>query len=302
VVSTNIADTGSYLIKMLVSDDFPMTMSTSFTLSVTNAAPKVDSVPGDVSLLHKSSLTIPLASNFKDDDGDPITMEATYKLNGGSAETKIPNGIFSFLSPFTIGVISTSIADTGVYTITLTVSDLLPASVTQKFTVTVTNAAPRVVSPPLPNLSVVHGKSISIPLAGSFIDDDGDTITMTATYSLNGVAGQKIPGGLFTLPTPFTIKATSSGLIDVGIYTISVEVSDSNFSVSDSFTLEVTNASPRELLTPIAVTAPQNKLTSMDLTAYFIDDDGDPMTLAATYSLNGGPTTSIPGGIFIKPS
>jgi len=115
--------------------------------------------------------------------------------------TKIPNGIFSVPSAFTIGVISTSIADSGVYTITLTVSDLLPASVTQKFTVTVTNAAPRVISPPLPNLSVAQGKFISMHFAASFIDDDGDTITMTATYSLNGVAGQKIPGGIFSNPS-----------------------------------------------------------------------------------------------------
>jgi hypothetical protein len=100
-----------------------------------------------------------------------------------------------------------------------------------------------------------------MPLAGCFIDDDGDTMSMTATYSLNGGAAKTIPGGLFTMPTPFTIKATSAGLVDVGLYTISVVVSDSKLSVSDSFTLEVTNASPRELLTPIVVTAPQNKLT-----------------------------------------
>ena len=66
-----------------------------------------------------------------------------------------------------------------------------------------------------------------MPLAGCFIDDDGDTVTMTATYSLNGDAAHSIPGGIFTLPTPLTIKATSAGLIDVGIYTISVIVSDS---------------------------------------------------------------------------
>jgi hypothetical protein len=41
----------------------------------------------------------------------------------------IPNGIFSVPSAFTIGVKSTSISDTGVYTITLDVSDPLPASV-----------------------------------------------------------------------------------------------------------------------------------------------------------------------------
>jgi len=59
-------------------------------------------------------------------------------------------------SAFTIDILSTSIADTGTYTITLKVSDPLPASVTASFTVTVTNAAPRAISAP-PNVSVVHG-------------------------------------------------------------------------------------------------------------------------------------------------
>jgi PKD repeat protein len=94
VVSTSIADTGSYKIMLTVSDEFPSSMTTSFTLSITNAAPKVVIVPGDVSLVHKSNLTIPLASYFADDEGDAITMEATYMVNGGAA-VAIPNGIFS---------------------------------------------------------------------------------------------------------------------------------------------------------------------------------------------------------------
>jgi hypothetical protein len=81
-----------------------------------------------------------------------------------------------------------------------------------------------------------------------------------------------------------------------------VIVSDTKLSVPASFTLDVTNASPREIKTPAAVTAPQKMLTPMDLTSYFIDDDGDPMTLTATYSFKGGAATPIPGGIFTKPS
>jgi hypothetical protein len=56
---------------------------------------------------------------------------------------------------------------------------------TQTFIVTVTNTAPKIASQP-PSFSMVHGKSISMPLAEYFIDDDGDTMTMTATYSLIG--------------------------------------------------------------------------------------------------------------------
>jgi hypothetical protein len=39
VAPTSITDTGSYVITMTVSDDTSSSMTTSFTLSVTNAAP-----------------------------------------------------------------------------------------------------------------------------------------------------------------------------------------------------------------------------------------------------------------------
>jgi hypothetical protein len=97
-----------------------------------------------------------------------------------------------------------------------------------------------------------------MPLAGYFLDDDGDTMTMTATYSLNGASAQPIPGGILTTPNPLTIDATSAGHSDVGIYTISVIISDSKLTVPASFTLEITNASPKLIKTPQPVTAPQN--------------------------------------------
>ena len=43
---------------------------------------------------------------------------------------------------------STSVLDTGTYTITLTVKDSLPSQVIQAFTVTLTNTEPRIVSTP----------------------------------------------------------------------------------------------------------------------------------------------------------
>jgi hypothetical protein len=254
VTSTSIADTGTYVITMIVSDPFPATFTSTFTLTITNAVPRVATVPGAISLVHGSSTSIPLTSNFVDDDGDPLTMTATYSLNGGGAVT-IPSGIFTVPSAFSIYVASTSIADTGVYTITLTVSDPLPASVTQTFTVTVTNAAPRLISAP-PSPFIVHGNYISMPLSAYFIDDDADPITMTATYSLNGGPAISIPGGIFTVPSTLTIDATSVGLADVGAYTISVSISDTFSSVTTSYTLYITNASPRLVSTPLPVTAP----------------------------------------------
>ena len=253
VKSTSLADTGTYVITMTISDDFPASITSTFTLSINNAVPRVVTVPEDVSVVHGRSLSIPLTSNFVDDDGDPITIEASYTLNGGAAVT-IPGGIFTLPSAFTILVTSTLIADTGVYTISLTISDTID-KVTQTFKVDVTNAAPILLSA-LPNSSLVHGKTISMPLSAYFKDDDADLITITANYSLNGGPAISIPGGIFTILPTFTIVAESKGLADVGAYTISVSASDSLSSVATSFTLTITNASPRLVSTPLAVTAP----------------------------------------------
>jgi hypothetical protein len=112
-----------------------------------------------------------LTSYFEDKDNDPLTMTATYSLDGKAAEN-IPSGIFTVPSAFIILVKSTSITDTGVYTISVTFADPLPASVTQSFKVNVTNFAPRIVKDPPSQPPLVHGKSISMNLTEYFIDDD----------------------------------------------------------------------------------------------------------------------------------
>ena len=67
-----------------------------------------------------------------------------------------------------------------------------------------------------------------MPLGSYFTDDDQDTLSLSATYSVNGGAALPIPGGMFTVGTlPMSLLAQSTGLGDVGTYTIAVLVSDS---------------------------------------------------------------------------
>ena len=87
--------------------------------------------------------------------------------------------------------------DVGIYTIAIIVSDAEPKTLTSSFTVEILNKPPKVVQSP-PNISMVHGKTLSIPLTGYFTDDDGDLLTVEATYSLAGAPSQPIPGGIFT--------------------------------------------------------------------------------------------------------
>jgi hypothetical protein len=144
-------------------------------------------------------------------------MTATSSFNGNAA-VALPSGIFKNSSAFTIDMNSTSVLDTGTYTITLTVKDSLPSQVIQTFTVTLTNTKPRVVSTPK-SISMIHGRTLSMPLSAYFEDDDGDALTIiTASYSLNGGLAKLIPQGIFNFTGPLTIEAKSVGLIDVGAY------------------------------------------------------------------------------------
>lgn len=123
MTSTSIADTGDYTINLIISDPLPSWISSSFVISITNEAPVQLSQPPNLSLVHGNSLAIALLPLFKDNDGDEFSISATYSLNGGS-EMAVPDGIFSWPAPGTMNVASNSMADVGLYTIKLTVSDL----------------------------------------------------------------------------------------------------------------------------------------------------------------------------------
>ena len=99
VASTSIADTGTYSFTIKVSDPWPQSVTSTFTLAIKNVAPKAVIVPPNHSVVHSTSLLIDLTSNFADDDLDPITMTATYSFNGGGA-VALPSGIFSYPNPF----------------------------------------------------------------------------------------------------------------------------------------------------------------------------------------------------------
>jgi hypothetical protein len=144
-------------------------------------------------------------------------MTATSSFNGNAA-VALPSGIFKIPSAFTIDMNSTSIHDTGTYTIKLTFKDSLPSQVIQTFTVTLTNTEPMVASTP-ENIFMIHGRTLSMPLSAYFEDDDGDALTIiTASYSLNGGSVISMPQGIFNFTDPLTIEAKSVGLVDVGAY------------------------------------------------------------------------------------
>jgi len=109
-----------------------------------------------------------LSTYFKDPDGDVLTMQATYSLNGGAA-VPIPGGIFTQPTAYEIYLVTSSISQIGTYTIALTVSDPYGLTASSSFTITIQNTAPSWASAP-PSYTIAKLGSISI-LLSSYVSD-----------------------------------------------------------------------------------------------------------------------------------
>jgi hypothetical protein len=98
------------------------------------------------------------------------------------------------------------------------------------------------------------------------------------------------------------IVANPTSPTNVGTYTITLIVSDSCLSVSSAFEVTVSNTPPRFKGTLPSHILSVNSIGSYDLSAFFIDDDGNPLTMTATSSFAGGPTLTLPAGILTLPT
>ncbi|WP_406628073.1 putative Ig domain-containing protein [Pectobacterium carotovorum] len=283
------ADVGTLVIRVTATDGSNTSISTSFSLTVTNVndAPVVATPipPQNVAQGGGFNFTVP-DGTFSDPDGDTLTLSAT--LANGS-----PLPSWLRFDP-TIGTFSGTPgnADVGTLVIRVTATDGSNTSISTSFGLTVTNVndAP-VVATPIPPQNVTQGGGFNFTVPdGTFSDPDGDTLTLSATLA----NGSPLPSWLRFDPTIGTFSGTP-GNADVGTLVIRVTATDgSNTSISTSFGLTVTNANDAPVVaTPIP---PQNvtqggrfNFTVPDGT--FSDPDGDTLTLSATLA-NGSPLPS----------
>ena len=150
-----------------------------------------------------------------------------------------------------------------------------------------TNRAPIVVNT-LSDVSLKIPNLLGISVAGNFYDPDGDTMTFTATSADTSKATVDVAGG--------TLNVTSKW---VGTTEITVTASDGSLSVSQSFTLTIlpreNNQAPTvSSTTPVLNVEPDSSI-AVDLSTYFSDPDGDPMTYTASSDDTAKATVSTSG-------
>ncbi len=206
--------------------------------------------------------TFSVASNFADEDGDMLTYSAMS--SDDAVATVSVSG-----ENLTIDGMSA-----GTAMITVTASDPKGRSAMGTFDVVVETAPMLVLE--FDDQVVTAGEPLTLQVAKHFTDEDGDTLTYSASSSDTAIAMVSVSG------EDVTVNGVAAGMA-----TITVTASDpKDRSVSGTFGLVVETAP--EAVGSIADMMLQvgGDAMDMDLTSYFADGDGDTLTYAASTDTN----------------
>ena len=264
---------GTASVAVTVSDG-RLNFSQTFTVTVgTNRAPTaVGSIAGGNLGAGTTPKAVDVSSNFSDPDGDTLTYTASSS-DGTKATASVSGSTVSI----------TGVA-AGSATITVTAGDgALTATQTIAVTVT-TNRAPTTVGT-LPAMTVGIGtNAVQLDVRSKFSDADGDTLTYTASSSDTTKVTVSLAGGTVNI----------SGLA-LGSSTITLTASDGALSATRTFSVTaVNNRAPLKIGTMSwSPTVPDT--TIVDVSAKFVDLDGDTLTYTAVSSDSSKATVSVSG-------
>jgi hypothetical protein len=304
-----------------VSDGEGGTATATLTITVVglNAAPTVDATLPDKTGVDSTPITIPTSSGFTDvDTGDTLTYSADGLPTGLSIDAT--TGVISGTIDHSASQGGSGGTTGGVYTIKVTATDTHGASVSQDFTLTVSN-------PPPAAQDDFGLTDSSTPTTGNVIaganpaevdsDPDGDTLTVSQVNGDGTRVGQPVAGdhgGRFVLHPDGTYSFDPSGDfadLDLGqtrTTSITYQVSDGQGGTATavlSITVSGLNDPPvarpdrnqTDALTPTS----GNIITGGDSSQADNDPEGETVTLVAVNGDGGNighPVAGSHGGLF----
>ncbi len=241
-----------------------------------NRAPEAVGFIPDQAITAGQTTTVEVMQYFSDPDGDPLT----YAASGSNASV-----VSVSVSGSTLTVVGVA---AGSATVAVTATDPGGLSAQQSISVSVEqpNRAPEAVGS-IPDQAITAGQTTTVELPSYFSDPDGDPLTYAVTTSSIAVAAVSISGSTLTIAG-----------VAAGSATVTVTATDPAglaAQQSASVTVAQSNRAP-EAVGSIPAQAPTaGQTTTVDLTLYFSDPDGDPLTYAATTSSIAVAAVSISG-------
>ena len=254
------------------------------------------------------SVTVDVAGNFSDPDGDDLTFTAA------TSDDAVATVSVSDAAVTIMGVAA------GSATVTVTATDPGGLSATQEFGVTVeaANQAPVAVGE-IPALTLLEEEEFTAPIDQFFSDPDGDTLTYAATSSDTTVVTDTLtldvsdnfadPDGdelTFTAESDDTTVATvavdgstvSVVAVGAGASIVGVTASDpGGLSAAQTFaaTVAVGNLGPMAVGEIAAQTVTVGESVSVDVSGNFSDPNDDELTYTAASSDEAVATASVSG-------
>ena len=243
------------------------------SVTVANTAPAGGSVALVPSALKAGDTVAATLSGFSDIDGDTLTPQYTWYLNGNvvSGATGATFPLTTAVGGDTVKVEVREADGNG------GVSDAATASVTVANTAPVKGSV--TISPPAP----VAGATVTAAPAG-FTDVDKDALTYHYQWSLNDKPIDGATGKTYKL----------SGAVHNDVISVAVTADDGHSGVSDAAIASVTvaNTAPVDGSVAISPSSPKAGDALTATPAGFTDADGDALSYHYQWSLNG---TDIPG-------
>ncbi len=275
---------GAAVVIVTATDPDGEQASQPMTVTVrTNGAPEAaEPLPPQTLLAETTSEPLDLTPYFHDPDGDPLTYAAASD-NAGVAVAEVAEGG----SELTLRAVAV-----GEASIVVTARDPYDAEASQPLTLTVrTNAAPEVAEPLLAQTLLVGTASEPLDLTPYFADPDGDPLTFAAVSDNVGVAVAEVAEG----GSELTLRAVAAG--EAVVVVTATDPFDAEASQPLTLTVR-TNAAP-EVAQPLPAQTVLAGTASepLDLTPYFDDPDGDPLTYAAVSSNPEVATAGVAGDL-----
>lgn len=262
-VTVSAVAKGTATVTVTATDPGGASATQSFEVTVPNRAPQPAGTIPAATVLAGESIEVNLSEYFADPDGDALAY-AARSSDRAVATVSVANEL----------AIVTAVAP-GTITVTVTATDPDAASATQSFEVTVPNRAPEAVGS-VPAQTVTEDGTKTVTLRSYFRDPDGDPLTYTATITDSQVAEITVARdaltirGLATGVAAITVTATDPGGL-TATQTVAVEVTPANRTPQ-----------PQGMIPAQSVTVGAS--TTVDLSPYFTDPDGDALTYTAQSS------------------
>ena len=262
-------------------DGATATQTISVTVEAGNQAPVAVGSLGELSFEQGGEITVHVAENFSDPDGDALTYTAT------SSDTTVVTATTSEATVVVVGVA------TGSATVTVTATDPGGLSATQDMGVMILqgNQAPQL-GDSIPAQMIMVGDTVRLVVSAHFSDPDGDDLTYEAVSSDTGIATALASGDTVTI-----------GGQAAGGVSVAVSASDQQgLSASQEVMVTVEASTPNRAptLADDSIPVPAHDLVVdsavvLDLSSYFVDPDGDPLTYTATTSDEAIAVASVDG-------